>query len=147
MPLGISIGAFIFAGTASGTVIIVENPYIEDEIEEVMAAETSTEEEIEWTEERIKEEIRKVFPENGEEMIRVASCEGVKDGRIHAEAYNAATDDHGVLQINEYYHGKTYRALGFTNMKDPIQNLAYGKILYDQSGLQPWSASKPCWSK
>lgn len=99
-----------------------------------------------WTEEQIIEEIHRVFPE-APYMVNVARCEGSRHGVIIADAYNSLTDDSGVFQVNEYYHGKTYRELGFTDMKDPKQNIAFARLLWEESGLQPWSASEFCWEK
>ena len=54
--------------------------------------------------------------------------------------------DVGVMQINEYYHGKTAKAfnLDLSNFED---NLLYARYLYEKEGTAPWSASKKCWSK
>lgn len=98
---------------------------------------------IDWNDkERIKEEIRKVFPEQPELLIRVAQCES---GLI-PHAHNSSTNDGGIFQISEPYHGHRLKELGL----DPFKvedNLKYARLLYDESGLQPWSASKHCWSK
>jgi hypothetical protein len=55
-------------------------------------------------------------------------------------------DDLGVMQINKYYHGKTADKLGI-DLYTLDGNLAYAKYLYDTQGVQPWSASAPCWDK
>jgi hypothetical protein len=54
--------------------------------------------------------------------------------------------DLGLMQVNEYYHGKRAVELGF-DLNTVDGNLAYGKYLYDKEGTQPWSASKECWGK
>ncbi len=54
--------------------------------------------------------------------------------------------DLGLMQVNEYYHGKRAIELGF-DLNTVNGNLAYGKYLYDKEGTQPWSASKKCWNK
>lgn len=114
----------------------------------VSAQEVQIEVKIDWTEERIVEEIHKVFPD-APIMERVAKCEGTKNGRLHPEAYNPTngSGDTGIFQISEKYHGKEYRRLGFTDMEDIKQNLAYARILYDRNGLNDWLASQHCWSR
>jgi hypothetical protein len=58
----------------------------------------------------------------------------------------ANKSDLGLMQVNEYYHGKKATELGF-DLNTVDGNLAYGKYLYDKEGTQPWSASKECWGK
>jgi hypothetical protein len=55
-------------------------------------------------------------------------------------------EDTGVMQINKTYHAKTAAKLGL-NLDKLDDNLAYAKYLYDTQGVQPWSASEPCWGK
>lgn len=54
--------------------------------------------------------------------------------------------DVGLMQVNEYYHGKKASELGF-DLSTIEGNLSYAKYLYDKEGTRPWSASKKCWSK
>jgi len=98
---------------------------------------------INWTPERIAQEIDKVFPD-APIMHDVMRCES--GGNI--EAYNPTNNSHdnGLFQISDLYHGPRVRSLGL-DVGDPADNIAYARILYDESGLQPWSASKHCWSK
>lgn len=123
--------------------VTVQEPVIEVEEPRIILIETTTKA---WTEEQIIKEIHRVFPE-APYMVDVARCEGSRGGVIIADAYNSLTDDSGVFQVNEYYHGKTYRELGFTDMKDPKQNIAFSRLLFEESGLRPWSASRQCWEK
>jgi hypothetical protein len=92
---------------------------------------------IEWTEERIKREIREVFPEQPELMIRVAECESQLDR--YAEG---PTSDFGVFQLHEPSHD-----LSGVDVFDPKENIAFARKLYDANGLQPWEASRHCWGK
>ena len=55
-------------------------------------------------------------------------------------------DDVGVMQINERYHLETAKKLGY-EIHTVEGNIGYAKYLYGKFGLEPWSASKPCWSK
>lgn len=55
-------------------------------------------------------------------------------------------EDVGVMQINEFFHADTAKKLGF-DIHDIDGNMDYAKYIFEKSGTQPWSASKPCWSK
>lgn len=59
---------------------------------------------------------------------------------------NVDSADLGVMQINERYHGKRAKELG-VDIHSLDGNLRYAKLLYNDQGAQPWSASRPCWSK
>ena len=101
--------------------------------------------EITYSKERIKEIIKETFPKNAEVMIKVAACEG----GIRMNAPDNPTNgsyDQGVYQISKKYHGTRTKRLAL-NMHDVRDNIEYAKILYDEQGLAPWSASKHCWSK
>lgn len=117
-------------------------------IEEIQSEETEPrvvliEVRINWTPDRIAQEIDKVFPD-APIMHKVMACES--NGNI--EAYNPTNGSHdnGLFQISDLYHGKRVRSLGL-DVGNPADNIAYARILYDESGLQPWSASKHCWSR
>ena len=96
-----------------------------------------------WTKERIEQEVMAVFPD-APIMLKVVACESEYD----LNAYNPTNNSHdqGLLQISDKYHKKEWTRLGFTDMRDPIQNLAYGRILYDKNGLTDWRWSKHCWN-
>lgn len=80
-------------------------------------------------------------------MVQVARCESTfrhnnKDGSVLRGRVDQR--DLGVMQINTYYHGDTAARLNLdlTQFED---NLAYARYLYEKQGVQPWSASQPCW--
>ncbi|MEX0933469.1 MAG: hypothetical protein WDZ74_01815 [Candidatus Paceibacterota bacterium] len=82
------------------------------------------------------------------EMIYVAQCESTfrhygADGNVLRG--NVVSSDVGVMQINEYYHLDRARSLGY-DVHTLEGNLGYARFLYEEQGLQPWSASRPCWS-
>ncbi len=82
-------------------------------------------------------------------MAEVARCESQfrqlgKDGLVLRG--RVVSDDLGVMQINAYFHQDTAEKLGF-DLYSLEGNLAYAKNLYERQGLQPWSASAPCWDK
>lgn len=96
----------------------------------------------EYTLEQIKVvlEILKVFPD-APIMVEVARCESGLDPS--ADRQNLGVDV-GVFQINQVHKAELNR-LGLDKW-DLHDNLAYARILYDQSGLGPWYMSKHCWS-
>lgn len=80
-------------------------------------------------------------------MIQVARCEStfthnLADGSVLRGRVD--NRDTGVMQINTYYHGVTADKLGL-NLEVLEDNMAYARYLYEKQGLQPWSASQPCW--
>lgn len=82
-------------------------------------------------------------------MIQVARCEStfrhtLADGSVLRGRVD--NRDTGVMQINTYYHEKRATSLGL-NLENLDDNMAYARHLYETQGLQPWSASQPCWGK
>ena len=80
-------------------------------------------------------------------MISVARCEStfrhtLADGSVLRGRVDRR--DTGVMQINTYYHGQTADRLGL-DLELLEDNMAYARYLYESQGLQPWSASQPCW--
>lgn len=95
--------------------------------------------EINWTEDRIIQEIKSTFPEQPDLMVKVARCES----GLRPDA-KGPTNDHGLYQI----HVPTHKAnLDGVDLYDPKENIAFARKLYDANGLQPWKASKHCWDK
>lgn len=82
------------------------------------------------------------------EMIYVAECESTfRHFEVSGEVLRgrAVSSDVGVMQVNEYYHLDRSRSLGY-DIHTLEGNLGYARFLYEEQGLQPWSASRPCWS-
>ncbi len=80
-------------------------------------------------------------------MAEVARCESTfrhhnADGSVLVGRVDS--DDTGVMQINKRYHEETAIAMGF-NLDDIYDNMAFARNLYERQGVQPWSASMPCW--
>lgn len=80
-------------------------------------------------------------------MIAIAGCESHfrhvdKNGNIIRGEVNP--DDIGVMQINEHYHGAKAKSAGI-DLYTLQGNLAYARLLYEDKGTAPWSASKGCW--
>ena len=82
-------------------------------------------------------------------MIQVARCEStfrhtLSDGSVLRGKVD--NRDTGVMQINTYYHGETADRMGL-DLEDIYDNMEYARDLYERQGVQPWSASKPCWGR
>ncbi|MEX0673119.1 MAG: hypothetical protein WDZ82_00240 [Candidatus Paceibacterota bacterium] len=94
------------------------------------------------------DEIVRAYFADSPEMYDVAWCESrVRQYKENGSVLRGYVDsnDVGVMQINERYHLERAEELGY-NIYSLEGNLAYAKLLYEDQGLQPWSASKPCWS-
>jgi len=96
---------------------------------------------VDWTKERIKKEIETVFP-GLPIMLEVARCES----EYRVKAYNPTnnSNDKGIFQISERYHGDRVEQLGL-DMYNPAENIRFARMLYDERGLDPWIHSKHCW--
>ena len=79
------------------------------------------------------------FPE-APVMVEVARCES----KLNPKADRRGIDG-GLLQINQVHLPELAR-LGLDRY-ELYDNLAYSRILYDQSGLTPWNMSRYCWGK
>lgn len=90
-----------------------------------------------YNEAQITEMIRETFPEEPETMLRVARCES---GLIPTA--QGPTNDHGIYQIHVPSHSA--RIVGL-DLYDPKVNIAFARKLYDESGKNPWNASRKCW--
>jgi len=82
-------------------------------------------------------------------MIEIARCEStfrhtLSDGSVLQGRVDPA--DTGVMQINKRYHQKAATAMEL-NLDDITDNMAYARHLYERQGVQPWSASAPCWNR
>lgn len=56
------------------------------------------------------------------------------------------SSDIGVFQINERFHAKVSRELGF-DIYTPEGNIAYGLWMLKSMGTKPWKASQTCWDQ
>jgi len=143
------IGGAILLGIVGGIVVdIMGQPVVY--IKEAVAFEEKPPKEVRIeivydlsTEEKIINYINKVFPEEPR-MVKVAKCES--DYKVDAFNPTNNSDDKGVFQISTLYHGERVETLGL-DMNNPKENIDFARILYDESGLQPWNASRNCWMK
>jgi hypothetical protein len=103
---------------------------------------------INWTEERILQEIRTTFPETPDLAVAVARCESGLKADIqsrHVLSYGQERS-FGVFQVHEPDWGKTADRLGLDNWRtDPGDNIKLARYIYEQAGKRwtPWS----CYNK
>lgn len=96
-----------------------------------------------------REKVKEYF-DDAPIMYQVARCESTwrqydqKTGKVLRG--NVDANDVGVMQINERYHLDQSESLGY-DIHTLEGNMKYARYLYRNQGLQPWSASKPCWSR
>lgn len=82
-------------------------------------------------------------------LVDIAQCEShfrqtYKNGEIFRGVKNPL--DVGVMQINEKYHLKESKKLGY-DIYTTEGNMAYARYLYEKEGARPWLASSKCWAK
>ena len=90
--------------------------------------------------EEVKQLILHAFPD-APIMVKVAECES--ELLPHADRAGLHVDV-GLFQINQV-HLSRLSELGLDRW-DPVDNITYARMLYDEAGLTPWSMSKYCWS-
>ncbi len=94
----------------------------------------------------IEEQVREYFSDTPV-LAEIARCESTfrhmgSDGKILRGV--VVSDDVGVMQINEHYHGENAKKLGY-DLMTLEGNMSYAKRIYGIYGTSPWSASKACW--
>ena len=82
-------------------------------------------------------------------MIEIARCEAtfrhyLEDGSVLQGRVDPR--DTGVMQINKYYHEATAIKMDL-DVENIYDNMEYARYLYETQGVQPWSASAPCWDR
>ena len=82
-------------------------------------------------------------------MAEIVKCESQfrqfnSDGTTFRGVVN--NQDVGIAQVNEYYHAKRAKKLGY-DIYTIEGNMAYAKLLYKEEGTDPWISSAPCWKK
>ena len=82
-------------------------------------------------------------------MAEVIKCESrFRQFNADGTAFRGLVNnqDVGIAQVNEYYHAKRAKKLGY-DIYTVEGNLAYAKLLYQEEGTDPWISSAPCWKK
>ena len=85
--------------------------------------------------------------------MHIADCESGNGTPESARQFNddgtvlrgvANRQDAGYFQINEHYHLKAAKKLGY-DIYTEEGNISYALYLYQREGTTPWLASKACW--
>ena len=102
---------------------------------------------IEWTRERIIEEIRATFPEAPNTAVAIADCESsFKMVQSHHIQPYGREESFGIFQIHaRAHHGNAVR-LGYGDYQtDPGDNIKMARHIYDSAGKRftPWT----CYTK
>ena len=75
--------------------------------------------------------------------IKIIKCES--GNKINAIGRGAKVGlDRGLLQVNDFYHGKKAKEMGF-DLTKPVESLEYGIWLMEKEGTRHWKASAKCW--
>lgn len=91
----------------------------------------------------IEDRIRQKFPEQPDEMLKIAKCEsGLRQFNEQGTVLISKTSDKGIFQINQV-HWENAKRLGYDI--DTIDgNLNYARYLYDRNGTGDWYMSSKC---
>lgn len=92
-------------------------------------------------EEKIIQLITETFPE-APIMVEIARCESSLNPLADRGNLNV---DVGLFQINQV-HLPRLRKLGL-DRRDIHDNIQFARMLYDESGTNPWYMSEHCWGK
>lgn len=76
--------------------------------------------------------IKETFPEDPQRALAIANCESGFNPNA-----KGPTQDSGVFQIHKPSHGKKMESLNLDPF-DVEDNVAYARMLYDESGWVPW---------
>lgn len=95
------------------------------------------------------EEVVKDYFKASPILVEIAKCESrfrQFDENGNVLKGTIIKEDVGVMQINERYHLKKSKDLGY-DIHTLDGNMAYAKWLYEKEGTRPWNSSAKCWSK
>jgi hypothetical protein len=115
------------------------------EVEEVQEVEkvVQIEVKIEWTKERIEQEIRAMFPEAPNTAVAIAKCESGLNPTIRAKAilHYGQEESYGLFQVHARDWNSRAIKLGYTDYKtDVIDNIKMARHIYEGRGsFKDWS--------
>lgn len=96
---------------------------------------------IDWSRERIVQEIHNTFPENPDLAVRIAQCEsGLKMIQSNHVLSYGREQSWGIFQIHAKDWENKAIQLGYPDYKTDIQqNIQMARYIYDNSGWRAWS--------
>ena len=147
LTLTASLALLLSAATSNGA-MIASSAVQSSAIVEAASSQVLNGSKVKMDSKIVENRVRAYFEETPI-LAEVARCESQfrqfgKDGDVLRGV--VVSDDLGVMQINNYFHGDTAEKLGH-DLHTLEGNLAYAKYLYEKQGLKPWKASAPCWDK
>lgn len=90
---------------------------------------------VDWTPERIEQEIRETFPENPDLAVAVAKAEsGLKGTALNPEAHKGCQGSYGIFQIACVHERDAEK------LHDIRYNIQKARKIYLERGWQPWGA-------
>lgn len=103
---------------------------------------------VDWTRERIEEEIRNTFPEAPNTAVAIAKCEsGLKaDIQSHHVLNGEREQSFGVFQVHSPSWHRLAMKLGYEDYRtDPGDNIKMARYIYDNAGksFRDWT----CYTK
>lgn len=123
------------AGVTEKEIYVMSETEYADYLKKNEAREIKIEVEIDWTTERIEQEIRATFPENPDLAVAIAKSESGESLNAHAfnpEQHIGCSGSYGVMQI-ACVHEATPEYLF-----DVQYNLQQARKIYDEQGWEPW---------
>lgn len=130
----------VMMGIVGGILIDIENKRAEYEVHKATvimpAQEIQIEVVIDWTPERIEQEIRNTFPETPNTAVAIAKAESeLNPNALNPEAHKGCNGSYGIFQI-ACVHKKT----NTSELKDIKTNLKKAREIYLKEGWKPWGA-------
>lgn len=80
--------------------------------------------------------IRDTFPEDPNTAVAIADCESGLNPKAYNPRNKDGSVDRGLFQLNSV-HDKRVESMGM-DVWDVEDNVAFAKMLYDESGFTPW---------
>ena len=136
---GIFLGMYMDAkhmNPFSGPIVYIHEAEAKEEIE------VKLEVNIDWTKERIVQEIRKTFPETPNTAVAIATEEGGLHKVRQSDIYKNGIREPSfcTFQIHEPSWGREAKKLGYGDYKtNPAHCIAMARYIYDNYG-QKWTA-------
>lgn len=105
---------------------------------------------VNWTPQRIIQEVKTTFPENPDRAVTVFMCESGRDTdgdgvkELQPKAVSP-TNDFGIAQINRTTWHWTALSMGLDEYQTDVkQNLAMARHIYEEAGnsFSPWTCNR-----
>lgn len=135
------IGGIFYDVIEQSSIVVIDNVQASELVTEQKSVQVMLEVYVDWTPERIEQEIRTVFHETPNTAVAIAKCESGLRPVIqshHILDYGRELS-FGIFQIHKPVWHKVALNLGYDNYQtDVIDNLKMARYIYDQKG-QRWT--------